>query len=218
MRLNKLLFSAIKQQQYEEQYEEGNIKGICVVCSGETYKGLPLNKCISSNFSGWGYFFAGNCMCPECAFLFSDQTFRRKSWVASLTGFRIFKNDEATNILFSPPEPPFFIHIAKIGQKQTWLSCIHRVACNRNRYFFSHEKYDVPVLFERDKAQLYLDKAVHALNLGITKTELSTGEFKPKTWAKAFQKNFADFLKEVSRFKNNPLWEVIVDVARKQNS
>ncbi|MCD6154552.1 MAG: hypothetical protein J7J22_02065 [Candidatus Verstraetearchaeota archaeon] len=194
---------------------EGNVSGVCVVCCKETNKGFPLKKCISGNFTGWSYLYSGNCMCPECAFLFSDQTFRKRSWVASLSGFRTFKNDEALEILFSPPEPPFFIHIAKLGQRQTWLSCLNRIASDSHRYFLSHEKYDIPILFERAKAEEFAKDVKRALELGITKSELLTGEFKPKTWKKILQHGKRNFLKELAQRKGDPLWEVIVDVGRK---
>jgi len=195
--------------------QTGNTKGVCVVCGAEVNNGIPLKECVSDNFTGWSYFFSGNCMCPECAYLFSDQTFRRKSWVASLQGFKVFKNDEAQQILFNPPDPPFFIHIAKTGQKQTWLSCIHRVAHNPHKYFFSHEKYDVPILFEHDRAATYIQIIAEAMAKGLTKTELTTGEFKMKTWQKAIEGGYRDFLRELAKFKGDILWEVLVDVYRK---
>ncbi|RLC84103.1 MAG: hypothetical protein DRJ03_15190 [Chloroflexi bacterium] len=185
------------------------------MCCKRTDKGFPLKECISGNFTGWSYLYSGNCMCPECAFLFSDQTFRKRSWVASLSNFRTLKNDEALQVLFSPPEPPFFIYIAKLGKRQAWLSCLHRVASNRHHYFFSHEKYDVPILFERAKAERYAGDVKKALEFGITKSELLTGEFKPKTWKKALERGARDFLKELARRKGDPLWEVMVDVGRK---
>jgi len=212
MTLCELLLKAAKVEP-----PKGNIKGICVVCNNKTEQGLPLKECVSDNFTGWSYFFSGNCMCPECAFLFSDQTFRRKSWVASPQEFRTFKNDEAQQIMFKPPEPPFFIHIAKTGQKQTWLSCIHRVAHNPHKYFFSHEKYDVPILFEQHKAEIYIQTIAEAMQKGLSKTELTTGEFNTKTWQKAIEGGYRDFLRELTKFKGDILWEVMVDVYRKRD-
>lgn len=192
----------------------GSISGVCVICSCQTDRGLRVKDCVSGNFTGWSRLFAGNCMCPECAFLFSDQTFRKRSWVASLSGFRTFKNDKAAQVFFSPPDPPFFIHIAKQGQRQTWLACLHRVAANRNRYFFSHESYDVPILFDRARAEDYHRRALLALERGLAKTELLSGQAKPKTWRRALEEGWADFLREVSGLKNDLLWSVMVDVAR----
>lgn len=191
---------------------KGSIAGTCVMCSCDTDEGLKVP--VSDNFTGWNRFFAGNCMCPECAVLFSDQTYRKKSWVAAPGFFATFKNDEAKDILFNPPGPPFFIHIAKQGQRQSWLACLHRVAHNPNRYWFSHESYDVPVLFEREKAGHYVELAVRALDLGVTKTELRTGEFKPKTWKEAYEHGYQDFLRELAKLKSDLLWEVMLDVSR----
>lgn len=210
MNLSKLLLIATNGD-----IKKGDIAGTCVVCGTETKSGIPLKKMVSDNFTGWNCLFSGNCMCPECAFIFSDQTFRRRSWLASENGFKTFKNDEACSILFSPAAPPFFIHIAKIGQKQTWLRCMNSVANNPNQYWFSHENYDIPILFEKNKAQLYLNMALAALDMKITKTELRTGEFKPKTWTMAYEKGCQDFLRDLGKFKRDPLWEVIVDVARR---
>ena|GEM_PF-1063039 len=195
----------------------GNINGVCVVCERYTEKGVPLKECVSDNFTGWSNFFSGNCMCPECAFLFSDQTFRRKSWVASIHGFHTFKNDEALQVLFNPPEPPFFIYIAKAGQKQSWLSSIHRIAYDSSKYFFSHERYDVPILFEKKKAEQYITAIEKAMSYGISKTELTTVEFKMKTWQKAYEEGYHDFLKKLTKFKNDILWEVLVDVFRRKD-
>lgn len=210
MNLSKLLLIATNGD-----IKKGDIAGTCVVCGAETKSGISLKKMVSGNFTGWNCLFSGNCMCPECAFIFSDQTFRRRSWLASENGFKTFKNDEACSILFSPAAPPFFIHIAKIGQKQTWLRCMNSIANNPNQYWFSHENYDIPILFEKNKAQLYLNMALAALDMKITKTELRTGEFKPKTWTMAYEKGCQDFLRDLGKFKRDLLWEVIVDVARR---
>ncbi len=209
--LGKLLLLA-----RQDEPQAGDISGTCVLCSRPTEQGQPIKKVVSNNFMGWASFLSGNCFCPECAYLFSDQTFRKKSWAASVSGgFRIFRNDEAQEILFNPPQAPFFIHIAKRGQKQTWLSCLHRIASNPNRYWFSHESYDIPILFERERAREYAKWADEALEFGLTKTELVSGQFKMKSWQKAYEQGRESMLRQLGSFKGDPLWEVIVDVARK---
>lgn len=185
-----------------------------MICTRETDGGIRLKDIVSGNFTGWSEFLAGECICPECAYIFNDAQFRRRSWVASADGFKTFKNDEARDILFNPPEPPFFISIAKRGQKQSWLSCLRRVAHNRNRYFFSHESYDIPIFFNKTEAEKMIKEVVEALEKGITKTELLTMQFKPATWKKAFEGGYAGFLKEITIHKGKTLWEVMVDVAR----
>ena len=210
MTLGKLLLNAT-----QGSIKQGNVQGVCMICNRETEVGLKIKEVVSGNFTGWSMLQSGDCVCPECAIIFSDQTFRKKSWVVSeKSGFKVFKNDEAAEIMFNPPEPPFFIHIAKQGQKQTWLYCLHRVATSNKRYFFSHEAYNVPIFFEREKAENYLQKAKYALQLGVTKRELIAGEYKMTTWRRAYEQGYNDFLKELSGYKKDLLWEVMVDVAR----
>lgn len=210
MTLGELLRAAMKAVP-----ETGNIHGTCVICGANTDIGLSVKNVVSDNFTGWSRLVSGHCFCPDCAYLFSDSTFRKKSWVASAEdGFRTFKNDEAISILFNPPKPPFFIYIAKTGQRQSWLACLHRVAGSRERFFFGHESYDVPILFEWERAADMHSQVVTALQLGITKTELLSGNFRPKTWRIAYESGAASWLKQLSRYKGEILWEVIVDVTR----
>lgn len=195
--------------------QKGSIGGICVMCNEETEYGLPMKKVVSSNFTGWNKLFAGDCICPACAYIFSDQTFRKKSWVAWQNGFKTFKNDEAEEILFNPPEPPFFIYIAKRGQKQSWLTCLYRVAHSRETYFFAHEEYDVPIMFNRTQAGKMVAEVRRALEeYKLNKTELRTGQFKMAAWKKAYQGGYCDWLKRLQQYAGNPLWGVMVDVVR----
>jgi hypothetical protein len=89
------------------------------------------------------------------------------------------------------------------------------VAWNKNRYFLAHEKYDVPILFERDIAATYLGQVKQAFGYGISKTEMLGGSFSATTWKKAIQGGYEDFLRKIAKNKKNLLWEVIVDVSRK---
>jgi len=210
MTLGELLRAAMKAVP-----ETGNIHGTCVICGANTDIGLSVKNVVSDNFTGWSRLVSGHCFCPDCAYLFSDSTFRKKSWVASAEdGFRTFKNDEAMSILFDPPKPPFFVYIAKAGQRQSWLACLHRVAGSRDKYFFGHESYDVPVLFERERAEKMRSDALLGLERGITKTELLSGHFRPKTWMSAYESGWSDWLRSVERYHGEILWEVMVDVAR----
>lgn len=193
---------------------QGNIIGTCVLCSQTTESGIRSKDVISGNFTGWGYFYSGNCFCPICAYLFTEHTFRRKSWVVSRDEFRIFKNDEALDIILDPPNPPFFIYLAKIGQKQSWLTSLHKVSQSREIYFIAHEKYDVSIPIKRSEAAGFAENAKIALDYGITKTELLRGEFHPRTWRLAIEGGYESFLNELKRHKKNLTWEVIVDVTR----
>lgn len=209
MHLGQLLAMATHREP-----KRGKLKGRCVICGRETEEGLPPRSTISQNFTGWSYLYTGEVMCPLCAFLFSDQTFRKKSWVASQQSFATFPNSEAISVLFNPPQPPFFIYIAKQGRRQSWLSSIHRVALNRSRFFFAYEPYDTPILFERMRAEKYHQLALQLLQLAIPKGEIISLSFSPKSFEKAFLRGQDDLLREAEQYKNDPLWEVIADVSR----
>jgi len=109
--------------------------------------------------------------------------------LATTEGFLILDKNEKKKILYNLPEPPFFFHIAMIGQKQPWVECIHDVAFSMRSFYFSHENYG-KVYFEKDKFY----------------------QFFLKTWENAIKYNFEDLLKKIEKCKKNLLWEVCVDV------
>lgn len=201
-----------------EQPERGTIAGECMVCGQHTDCGFRGKETVSDNFSGWNRFFAGDCVCPECRYLFRDQTFRKKSWVASTVGgFRTFSGAEdreaRLQAILEPPEPPFFIYVARAGQRQSWLCCLHRIATSRDCFFIAHEDYDVPVLVDRKTATEYANLVRRAVELKITKTELKSGQFNLGTWKRALKGQYEDLLRAIAGYKGNILWEVMVHVA-----
>jgi len=191
----------------------GDVTGYCIICGNYTAKGLKIKKVLSNSFTAWSTLTHGECICEECASIFADGRFRRKSFVVSEDNLEFFKNDSAIKILFDPPQPPFFIHIAKAGKKYTFLSLMNNVATNRKSYYFSYEKMDVPVYFKYEKAKEYLFYISEAIKRKVTKTELLQG-FKIKTWERAIKEGFEDLLNQIRKFQKNPLWEVLVDVFR----
>jgi len=191
--------------------KEGTISGYCVICRRWTEYGHDLKKVFSSNFTMWSYLYSGDCVCEECSILFSDQIYRRHSWVVWKQGFEIIKRKEAKQVLFDPPDPPFFINIIKIGQKQQWIKAIEHVAYSRDFYWFAHEDYGL-VQFVKRKARLMDSIIKKGLEVGLTKTELR-GNIKPKTCEKLLKKNCIELLDDIKRFKNNQLWEVLIDVS-----
>jgi len=205
MNLPELL---IKSRKLEPNF--GGVLGKCFVCGRETTKGHKTKDTVSSNFTKFSQLSSGDCSCPECHGLFSDQVYRRKSWLATTEGFLILDKNEKKKILYNLPEPPFFFHIAMIGQKQPWVECIHDVAFSMRSFYFSHENYG-KVYFEKDKFYQYDALIKEALKYKIGKMQLK-GEFFLKTWENAIKYNFEDLLKKIEKCKKNLLWEVCVDV------
>ncbi len=202
-----------------QQTRRGSTHGKCICCQRIVDDGHEPRRVFSGNFLGWNRLYAGDCICSSCSLLFRDEM-RKHSWVAWSGGLEFFKNDEAHNILFNPPEPPFFVYIAKMGHKQAWLSCIYRVAGSRSKYFFAHEDSDAPILFERVRALEMSTDASTLIERGVSKTELRTHDYSVKTVQGAIQGGYVGLLRRTARYKNDPLWSVIVDVIRvrgKQN-
>ena len=210
MTLGQLL-STVRNKVPEGQ----GISGICAICQRETDNGIALKKLVSANFTSWNQLFVGDIACPYCAELLADNIYRKKSWWVSVEdGFATFKNDEALNVLFSPPKPPFYIYIAKRGQRQVWLSALYKINFSKDVYYFSHENYIVPLMFDKHSAKAFLELVRRAREYKITKTELITGELKSKTIERLLKANLQSLVQEIKRNVKNPLWEVIVDVYR----
>lgn len=189
---------------------EGNIKGTCIFCESETNKGHRVKDTVSDNFTMWQTLRRGNCACEYCYTFFKEPTHRRKSWIVENNTFRILEKEEKKTILFEKHVPPFFIYISKIGQKHPWVELLQYVAYSDNHFWFAHEDLG-KIYFERKKAEYFRELIQKAINLKITKTELK-GEFKMKTYERAWSEGFEDFLTEVKKHKKQNLWEVIVDV------
>ncbi|NUU96744.1 hypothetical protein [Marinitoga sp. 1138] len=191
----------------------GEREGVCVLC-GNKGRGFSINKVVSGNFTAWEFLNAGTIFCETCASSYKEQKLRRKSWIANQNEIIYFKNDDAEHYLFNPLEPPFFIHIAKKGQKQTWLSLFNVPAYNKNAYMFSYENFNYGIYFEKNKAKKYLDLIKFLLKKKVVKSELYQGIFKSKTWEKALKESYEEKLFEAKEYSQNPLWMVMVDVAR----
>lgn len=195
---------------------QGRIAGACVICGEWTARGLRLQDCVSGNFSGWNRFYHGDCLCPPCAFIFADQAFRKRSWVASAAAGLQFLTGDGTDrrlaTLLDPPEPPFFLYLCRIGHRQGWLSCLHRVAVARDRYWFAHEDFDVPVRFERQRAEAYVALIHRARRLKVTRAELRAGLLRSGSCRRALEAGEHRLPAELAAAKGDPLWEVMVHV------
>lgn len=196
---------------------KGSAAGTCMVCGSEMTDGLRISDLVSDDFSNHNRLLAGNGVCPPCAYLFSDRFFRKRGWLASASGFTWFSAEnkaERLNAILNPPEPPFFIYITRAGKKQSWMTCLHRVATSRERFWLSHEDYDIPIAVDRASAVEYegLITEVMASPIKATKTELYAGRFNPGTCKRAIEAGKRNLLTTLARHKGNPLWEVCVYV------
>jgi len=190
--------------------KKGNIKGRCVVCGVLTDNGLKIS--VSDNFSGWGYFYAGECFCPHCAAFFSDQTFRKRSWIATKSEFMFMKKGEILPYLLFPPEPPFFIYITKGGQRQGWLSALKYLNFSREHFFVSVDWLDIPVWMNLDEVRKFDDVIKLLRQNKVSKTAITTGDFGMYLTEKAIREKWYWAIKFAKEQIKNPVWEVIAYV------
>ncbi|RLJ04212.1 MAG: hypothetical protein DRP08_02250 [Candidatus Aenigmatarchaeota archaeon] len=191
---------------------KGSIKGTCVWCGLETKEGHKIK--VSDNFTGWSYFGHGNCMCPYCYSFFCNQNFRRRSWFATEKETRFIKRNEVLGILLEPPQLPWFLYIVKNGQKQGWLSCIHKVNFTHDVFYIAYEPFEQPVMTTRRQVEQlsFLIERLRALK--ISKAEIQKGEFKMKTWERAIKGNYDGLLRVALKEMKTPIWEVLCHVSK----
>ena len=175
----------------------GNLKGKCVVCGFSTEKGHPVN--FSENFTAWNLLQEGNCICEHCFALLKNQDYRRHSWIATLDGIEFLKRDEILPKLLDPPIP-FAMYITKTGKKQGFLHLINRVNYSKNHYFLAFD--DELIHVNRKTLEEMVKVAEQARKLGFTKSDLY--DPRVKLW------KHRDLCERILRFRNNPVWEVVV--------
>jgi len=177
---------------------EGNSKGTCVLCGRETDKGHPVK--FSANFTAWSLLGAGNCICERCYTIVNDQTYRRKSWVATTDGIQFLTRKDVLPTLLDPPEPPFAIYVTKSGKKQGFLQLMNRVSTSRDTYYVAFE--DSLIFVDRMKIKEMAEVAKEARKLKFTKSDLVNPSV--KRW------EHEGLCEKILRYRSNPLWEVVV--------
>jgi len=190
--------------------KKGNIIGRCVVCGIETKEGLHIS--VSENFSGWGYFYDGECFCPYCAALFADQNFRKRCWVATKNEIKFMKKAEILKYLLDLPEPPFFIYVTKGGQRQGWLSAMKYVNYSRKQFFVSCDWIEQPIwMTSIDVAKMH--KVIQELRgKKLPKTIISSADFGIYWTQKSMKEGWYKLIKYAIKQKGNPAWEVMLYV------
>lgn len=178
----------------------GNIKGICVICSKNSDKGHALN--FSANFTNYDLLKDGNCMCPKCHILFEDQTYRRKSWLATEKEFKTGKAKELIQFLYDPVFP-FSMYLTFSGKKQGYLLLIDTI--NTSDHIVLAIDYEI-YIFDRKQFIKYLDEAKSLIGKGIFKKELISGEFRLKSLEKIGESH----LKTLINKRGDRIWRLAI--------
>jgi len=192
---------------------EGTPKGFFCSWCGQHEAEFDFN--FSANFMGYTFLKANNQqkgLCRYCYAFLKERAFRSKSWILRDAKVDFVKPKDAYNFLLNPTfEKYWFVYITNKGQKQSWLSSILHLNTSKERFYCAFEPFDYPILFQIDRLKEMNDTAVFLRQCKISKTELKTGLFNPKTWEKAIRDNFEDILKKIKQeYANTPDWEVVV--------
>jgi hypothetical protein len=193
-------------------------KSKCVMCSAESDVLKPFKP--SANFTSWDLLASGSGICRSCQDVFSNQEYRRRSWVMLRDSSNI--NDKADSeekqqrnqffrkakevlpFIVSPPKPPFAIYTASTGQKQTFLK-LFRVG------FFNHSR-DPFWICDEDLGLIH----VHASRARELSELASLGfrtfgkklplleDFSVKDW------EHVELCEQIEIVKGDPLWQLIV--------
>jgi len=179
-----------------------DIIGRCVFCGTYTEAGYPAK--LKTNFTGYSYLQAGEVICPYCYELYNNEQYRKNMWFVTEHEFKFFKRTEAKQILLNDLEVPFAIYLTKTWKKQGWIRLMDKVNYSLDTFFVGFD-YDV-ILVKRKKLNKYLSLLSELLAKKIPKSELVTGELKPKSLEKIdMNKNL---LAHIKLFSGDKLWSL----------
>jgi CRISPR type IV-associated protein Csf1 len=188
-----------------------SIYGKCSLGSSHTIQGFPISY--SDNFQGYPFLSGnGQCLCPPCNYFLKNQDFRKKNWVASEDGIRFLQRRECQDIILSPPSPPFFFYITQSGQRQGWLDALQIVNYSREKFIISTD-WVGKFFLERNTAIELISLCTQLRKLKLSKSSLRTGLLSPAEYRRALENHAEKLVQEIHRWKNTPIWEVIVYVS-----
>ena len=189
----------------------GIIEGRCMVCGKEVNNGLAPS--ISDSFTGFSYLGEGSCFCSFCASFFKEPKNRKSCWIGTKEEGTIYlKKKDIIEYILNPPNPPFAIYVTRSFKKQGWLSGMHLVNYNRDKFFILTDFVD-KVFVDREEAKQKYRLISFLREKKIIKRELLDGEFRVTSYKRALEEGWGSILEEIRFFKKNPLWEVLVYVA-----
>jgi CRISPR type IV-associated protein Csf1 len=192
----------------EVTLELGNVAGTCVFCGCDTERGYS-NTLISSNFTAGDRLGGGNTVCPECLYVYNEPTYRKRAWVVTESTFAEVKRENAKELLLNPPDPPFVIYLTQSWKKQGFVNLINRVQESKSNYTIGLD-YDL-IEVNTEKLEEYCTLISEILEKKVTKTELSTGQFKAKSYEKLGYD--MELIEKIKTLVGNPLWNLAIFVS-----
>jgi len=172
-----------------------------------TENGYPAK--LKTNFTGYSYLQAGEVICPYCYELYNNEQYRKNMWFVTEHEFKFFKRAEAKRILLNNLEVPFAIYLTKTWKKQGWIRLMDKLNYSSDTFFVGFD-YDI-VLVERKKLNEYFSLLSELLAKKIPKSELATGELKPKSLEKIDMDT--DLLARIRFLSGDKLWSLCLYIS-----
>jgi len=179
-----------------------------VFCGCDTEHGHS-NTLISNNFTAGDRLGGGDVVCPECLYVYNEPTYRKRAWVVTESTFSEVKRENAKELLLNPPEPPFVIYLTQSWKKQGFVNLINRVQESQTDYTIGLDYELIEV--NTKKLEKYCTLISDILDKKITKTELSTGNFKAKSYEKLGYD--IELIEKIKTLVGNPLWNLAIFVS-----
>lgn len=187
--------------------DKGTLTGSCILCGLETECGHKAE--LKDTFTAYDLIQGGTCICPECWHVYNEQMYRKRAWVVTPSTFTEVKRDSAKELLLNPPEPPFVMYLTQTWKKQGWLNLINRVQESKSNYTIGLD-YDL-IEVNTEKLEEYCTLISEILEKKVTKTELSTGQFKAKSYEKLGYD--MELIEKIKTLVGNPLWNLAIFVS-----
>lgn len=164
---------------------------------------------ISDNFTAWDRLGYGDVVCPACNHVYTDPTYRKKAWVVTKSTFAEIKRENAKVLLLNPPEPPFVIYLTMTWKKQGFVNIMNKVQESKKNYSIGLDYELIEV--NTSKLEEYCTLITDLLEKKITKTELQTGQLKPKSYEKLGYD--MELIEKIKTLAGNPLWNLAIFVS-----
>jgi hypothetical protein len=185
--------------------ELGELNGTCCLCGETTTKGHK--KKFGSNNTAGAEVSTGDVICEYCIWLQKNSNeLRRAMWLVTEKEFKKFKKQEAKEVILNLPDEPFVLYLTNTWQQIGWIKLSNRISLDKSMIVcatdYKIDFVDVEVIKD-------LFKFIETLReLKIPKKELESGTLSMHHLRKVDNPRMV--LKRLSKYKNNPVWNLCV--------
>lgn len=196
-----------------------DLTGICSVCGEEIHGGAPVKKVFGASYVDWGYhkFPEEKNVCENCLFCFTMNAkagrccLFRYSFVAEKK-IHFCNRKEMREWILNPPEPPFLM-VCAVSQKKH-LAVKSRISYDREVFYCNIEEIAVKINRKEFTQKLEIVEALRSV--GITITEIQTGELSPNKYKSLGFEGCQKAIELLERLKGYEALEIALFVSVKK--